>query len=73
MARSTYIYVVDRPDGGFPGAVAVFTVKHEMITWLKRNHEGEEWEVLRYSDNPRNRFECSSMGSAKELLAKCGG
>jgi hypothetical protein len=31
MARSQYIYVVQREDGGL---VAAFTVKHELLSWL---------------------------------------
>lgn len=33
MARSSYVYVVS--DG--LGPLAGFTVKHELVTWLRRN------------------------------------
>lgn len=40
MARSSYIYTVTPFAGsGFPAAV--FTVKHEMVTWIKRNYPWE--------------------------------
>lgn len=42
MARSTYIYVVE--DKLNP--VAAFTVKHELITWL-RNNGGQAPGMLR--------------------------
>lgn len=45
MARSTYIYLVN--DGW--GVVAAFTVKHELITWLRTNPSPEH-HVKRMSD-----------------------
>lgn len=52
MARSTTIWVVmDSEDNPLP--VAAFTVKHELISWLKR-HPGAVrlCRVFRCSDNP---------------------
>lgn len=35
MARSTYVYVV-MTTADFPQPESAFTVKHELITWLRR-------------------------------------
>ena len=35
MARSSYIYIVFQKGTEKP--IATFTVKHEMVTWIKRN------------------------------------
>lgn len=55
MARSAYIYMImDRPSNGV--AVAVFTVKHEMVSWVRTlwaDHEGLQtrpWTVWRWPD-----------------------
>lgn len=47
MARSQYIYVV-RDD--YERALATFTVKHEMITWLRSQPFDPTLSVWRYSD-----------------------
>lgn len=36
MARSSYVYVVQTVSGG---VVAGFTVKHELVSWLRCNEE----------------------------------
>lgn len=49
MARSQYIYMVVDQSGG--PVLAVFTVKHELITWLDRRTTGAaEDEVWRHHD-----------------------
>lgn len=48
MARATYIWVVMDADILLP--VGVFTVKHEMKTWLQRNMKQDETKVYRYRD-----------------------
>lgn len=50
MARSTYIYVVMDPRAPLP--VATFTVKHEMVGWLKRTRKPGSTKVYRYGDGP---------------------
>lgn len=50
MARSTYIYIIYRPVGGL--VLAAFTVRHELVTWLKdRPGNKGEVRVRRYLDN----------------------
>jgi hypothetical protein len=49
MARSQYIYVVYRWDNinAEAGAlVAAFTVKHELVTWLRRELSNAPWNSL---------------------------
>lgn len=49
MARSTYVYVVQRLVG-MP-VLAVFTVKHELITWMqKRPGQRGVCQILRFRD-----------------------
>lgn len=51
MARSTHVYVVDVPNGPL---VAAFTVKHELISWLRRHRSDVLWcvyRVTRLGDN----------------------
>ena len=49
MARSQYIYTVTPFAGYVPQAT--FTVKHEMVTWMKRNFDKPEHvKVHRYPD-----------------------
>ncbi len=51
MARSTYIYVVERYvdySGETYAVTAAFTVKHEMQTWLDRNPG--DYRIWRMSD-----------------------
>lgn len=58
MARSAYVYLVMKEtlsdDGERSWPVAPFTVKHELVTWL-RHQTAEELEklfVVRGHDNP---------------------
>jgi hypothetical protein len=46
MARSTYCYVVT--EYGDP--ISAFTVKHELVTWLKRQDDVSELKVTRVAD-----------------------
>lgn len=54
MARSTYIYAVSR--AGALATLAVFTVKHELVSWLVRHRQQypvgfyHEVEVRRFPD-----------------------
>lgn len=48
MARSTYIYLVQR--NGDP--VAAFTVKGELVGWLRRQPIVADLDVFRAYDNP---------------------
>jgi hypothetical protein len=73
MARSSYIYVVRAPMR--IGVVATFTVKHEMITWIRREwdrsqREGHEWVKLgiwRFPDGPPDAGGSVYVGSAEEV------
>lgn len=47
MARATYIYVV--MDGHEP--LAAFTVKHELVSWVRRGHLGQITGIWRIPDN----------------------
>lgn len=52
MARSAYIYVLMDDHASLP--TAAFTVKHELVTYLKHQNKAR-WErekVYRYKDNP---------------------
>jgi hypothetical protein len=72
MARSSYIYVVymlGRTGG--TATVATFTVKHEMVTWIRREWAKAEGpvrvlRVMRHSDGLR-REDPLYMGSAQEV------
>lgn len=49
MARSTYVYIVRLRDGC--ATLVAFTVKHELITWLKvRPHLRDRIQVMRLRD-----------------------
>jgi hypothetical protein len=59
MARSAYIYLVmqsylDDEGEWQDKPVAPFTVKHELVTWLRRRTAAyyEDLHVLRGRDNP---------------------
>lgn len=57
MARSHSIWVVVGTTDEMALPLACFTVKHELITWLKRRldvfpHERTYLDVLKYHDNP---------------------
>lgn len=49
MARSTAVWVVLSDD---PDPLATFTVKHEMKSWLEREHSGdlERLKILKMPD-----------------------
>ena len=47
MARSSYIYVVPN-DEGLP--FMAFTVKHELVSWLRRNGHDDIMCVFRLPD-----------------------
>lgn len=50
MARSTCVYVV-LTEGGVP--LAGFTVKHELVTWLRRGSENpDDVQIWRCGDGP---------------------
>jgi hypothetical protein len=54
MARSSYIYVIQYRGHAAP-PVACFTVKHEAISWAKRDSPVffDRYVLFRYRDNPR--------------------
>jgi hypothetical protein len=72
MARSTYIYVLWYEDD----FVAAFTVKHELVTWLKsvqRQPESiEEYRVERVRDGVPTIPASTDMGTAEHFLADHG-
>lgn len=51
MARSTYIYIVERRVGHM--TLAAFTVKWEMVEWLYRRpgNSKSEVQIFRFRDN----------------------
>lgn len=53
MARSQYVYVVEKSRGAgqFSQLIAAFTVKHELATWLYRRHDKDVY-VTRLEDGP---------------------
>jgi hypothetical protein len=63
MARAVYLYVV---MGLHPLPIAVFTVKHEMVTWLKRQSRGPV-RVYRYKDGAYGEEVITEM-DVEELL-----
>lgn len=52
MARSTYIYVVLRYDssGRITGIAGTFTVKHELLGWLRKQPFPELLRAFRCRD-----------------------
>lgn len=54
MARSTYIYLVSPLDEVIP--IAAFTVKHEAINWVERNHPNGGVELTRMRDGGDSNF-----------------
>lgn len=48
MSRASYVYVIE--DGH--GAIAAFTVKHELVAYLRGRHGWEfgDWKVVRLRD-----------------------
>lgn len=71
MARSTYVYVVEStPDGGYYWhPIAAFTVKHELITWLRRREsEHDKLMLTRFPDGDYGHRGPAKMDIA-ELLA----
>lgn len=68
MARSSYIYVVEHaaPENTDPPhAVAAFTVKHELISWLQNvNSEDHpffnEYTIYRFKDGTTERVYVTS-------------
>ncbi|MFC4373286.1 hypothetical protein ACFO5K_04155 [Nocardia halotolerans] len=63
MARSTYIYVVT--DG--LGVISAFTVKHELVSWLRRN-PAPSHRVTRVNDGPHSGTRITDI-DITELLA----
>lgn len=73
MARAEYIWLVRDPDGD---PIAAFTVKHELVGWLKRRTAGWEhtdlassWEITRLRDGG-HAIAPVRVGTAAELLAE---
>lgn len=67
MARSTYIYVVETPQG-YP--VACFTVKREMISFIRQfSAYGQitEYGVRRFHDGRSD--QTVRLGTVREVLA----
>lgn len=50
MARSTYIYVVVQAGVDDPSVRGAFTVKHELVSWLRRQDDTSGFHVLRMRD-----------------------
>lgn len=50
MARCTSIWLVFGQNGGVR---ATFSVRHEMVTWVRKQDDPADWHVFRYRDNPR--------------------
>ena len=52
MARSNYVYVVLENAYEGDDVIAGFTVKHELISWLRRHPEVTcgSWQVIRLRD-----------------------
>jgi hypothetical protein len=50
MARSTYIYAVVQAVVDDHGVMAAFTVKHELVSWLRRQNDTSGVYVLRMRD-----------------------
>lgn len=53
MSRATSIWII---LDGLRVVRAAFTVKHEMITWLKEQEQSvdiSDWTANRFPDNPR--------------------
>lgn len=74
MARSTYVYVVEKDWDDGHEVVAAFTVKHELVRWLKRNTMQVgyktfwEFRVKRVRDGVSSENTITDM-SVAELLA----
>lgn len=69
MARAEYIWVV---RDGVGDLIAAFTVKHELVGWLKRRTTGwvglaESWEITRLRDGG-NVIAPMRVGTAAELI-----
>lgn len=57
MSRSTSIWVI---LDELATVRACFTVRHEMITWLKDQPDVKAWTAMRMPDNP-GRFQADSL------------
>lgn len=69
MARSQYIYVIlEENRFEYKEVAATFTVKHECLTWMKKNppKEGVIRELYRHSGSGAGR---TQMDIEKELKA----
>lgn len=67
MARSTAVYVATV----FGTPIAAFTVKHELIAWLRRTNGGPMGTIVRRLPDgaPAGRARISEMLCIEELLA----
>jgi len=74
VARSTKVYVVvDRSNS----IVGGFTVKHEMITWMRRYAKSqgyeEGWKCFSVSDGRmQTPFDVKELGTIEDLLDRGG-
>lgn len=68
MARATRIYLVVRHDYDGVDPQAAFTVKHEMITWLKRQPDTTGWGVMSMPDGNNQGAEHFKAFEIKDLL-----
>jgi hypothetical protein len=50
------------------GPLAAFTVKHELITWIKRLQSTDHLEIFRLHDNPLADYDKITRLSVEELL-----
>ncbi|MFD6400733.1 hypothetical protein [Nocardia sp. NPDC060249] len=67
MARSTHIYVVTIVGGGWQEIAAAFTVKHELVTWLRAN-PATDYRVTRLNDGAHTGNHITEL-DITELLA----
>ena len=68
MARSQYIYVVEELRNWGARLVCGFTVKHELVSWLKSN-PGSNYRVTRIRDGRLREDNPAVLLDLTELLA----
>lgn len=73
MARASSIYVAFNSFGEIKG---LFTVKHELTTWLRKYADEENWQekwvIIRYRDGQyyfRNGIQDRNIMDMRKLLA----
>lgn len=74
MARSSYIYIVDANSLDYPTVQSAFTVKYEMLNWLKqcRHPYKKSYRVFRLSDGGTIGGKPSDWGmGVTDITAEC--